>query len=212
MSDVDTSREAVERVAAVFDDDLLKILLALAAERDALRARVENLSRPVVAPAGHRPVMGSGFAPKGGGFAEIIVGGVRVPAQEILTPAEVHAALATARIEGAEEMREAVALLLADGRTAGADGVPRVGRQSRKKAAVILRDLRAMGVLAGPGEVVVPRDPTEAMLVAAGKSPDGVSARGGTDYLGRMLPRYWAAMIAAALLARATDMEASDGE
>lgn len=48
------------------------------------------------------------------------------------------------------------------------------------------------------GFVLVPVEPTEAMLIAAGATPDGVSPRGGKDYLRRMLPKYWRAMLAAA--------------
>lgn len=42
---------------------------------------------------------------------------------------------------------------------------------------------------------IVPIEPTEAMLLNAGKSPAGFSPRGGTDLLGRMLPKYYRAMI-----------------
>lgn len=38
-----------------------------------------------------------------------------------------------------------IANVLADGRTAGADGVPRVGRATRKKAHEVLDALRAAG-------------------------------------------------------------------
>lgn len=42
---------------------------------------------------------------------------------------------------------------------------------------------------------LAPEEPTEEMLVAAGKTPaGGPMPRGGTDTLGRMLPRYWKAM------------------
>lgn len=40
---------------------------------------------------------------------------------------------------------EIVAAVLADGRGAGADGKPRVGRQTRKKAQEVLAALRAAG-------------------------------------------------------------------
>ncbi len=52
--------------------------------------------------------------------------------------------------------------------------------------------------LAGDAHRVVPVEPTREMLIAAGASPDGVCARGGTDWHGKMLPRYWRAMLAAA--------------
>lgn len=47
---------------------------------------------------------------------------------------------------------EAVEFVLADGRGAGADGVPRVGRATRKKAQEVLSILRAAG-WRSPGEV-----------------------------------------------------------
>jgi hypothetical protein len=52
--------------------------------------------------------------------------------------------------------------------------------------------------LADQGLVVVPSTPTREMLLKAGATPDGISPRGGTDYLGKMLPKYYTAMIAAA--------------
>jgi hypothetical protein len=48
------------------------------------------------------------------------------------------------------------------------------------------------------GWVLVPREPTEEMLLRAGKTPDGVSCRGGIDWLGKMLPKYYKAMLSAA--------------
>lgn len=44
---------------------------------------------------------------------------------------------------------------------------------------------------------LVPVEASREMLLKAGASPDGVSPRGGTDYLGKMLPKYYAAMLAA---------------
>ena len=38
-----------------------------------------------------------------------------------------------------------IANVLADGRTAGSDGIPRVGRQTRKKAQEVANALRAAG-------------------------------------------------------------------
>ena len=52
--------------------------------------------------------------------------------------------------------------------------------------------------LEAEGLVCVPSTPTREMLLKAGATPDGVSPRGGTDYLGTMLPKYYAAMISAA--------------
>ena len=52
--------------------------------------------------------------------------------------------------------------------------------------------------LEAEGLVCVPSTPTREMLLKAGATPDGVSPRGGTDYLGKMLPKYYAAMISAA--------------
>jgi DNA-binding transcriptional regulator YdaS (Cro superfamily) len=46
-----------------------------------------------------------------------------------------------------EELVEVVGHLLADGRTAGADGVPRIGRQTQKKARQIITALcAALGI------------------------------------------------------------------
>lgn len=45
---------------------------------------------------------------------------------------------------------------------------------------------------------IAPLVPTEEMLLKAGKSPSGVSPRGGTDWLGKMLPKYYRAMMTAA--------------
>lgn len=47
------------------------------------------------------------------------------------------------------------------------------------------------------GWKLVPIEPTREMLIAAGATPDGVTPRGGLDYLGRNLPRYWQAMLSA---------------
>jgi hypothetical protein len=49
-----------------------------------------------------------------------------------------------------------------------------------------------------PGYKLAPEEPTEAMLVAAGATPAGVMPRGGVDRTRRMLPKWWAAMLAAA--------------
>jgi hypothetical protein len=48
------------------------------------------------------------------------------------------------------------------------------------------------------GWAVVPVEPTEEMLVAAGATPCSVSPRGGLDRLRKLLPLYWRAMLAAA--------------
>ena len=56
----------------------------------------------------------------------------------------------------------------------------------------------ALTAAAECGWALVPVEATEEMLQAAGATPNGVSPRGGIDWLGRMLPRYWAAMLAAA--------------
>lgn len=65
--------------------------------------------------------------------------------------------------------------------------------------------------LEASGAALVPVVATDAMLQAAGASPDGVSARGGIDWLGRMLPRYWAAMVAKTPYAQPPEAR-SDGE
>jgi hypothetical protein len=59
------------------------------------------------------------------------------------------------------------------------------------KAKAMLSALEAAGVR------LVPSEPSREMLLKAGATPDGVSPRGGTDYLGKMLPKYYAAMLAA---------------
>jgi hypothetical protein len=51
--------------------------------------------------------------------------------------------------------------------------------------------------LEAAGVRLVPSEPSREMLLKAGATPDGVSPRGGTDYLGKMLPKYYAAMLAA---------------
>lgn len=45
------------------------------------------------------------------------------------------------------------------------------------------------------GYALVPVEPNEKMLVAAGATPDGVMPRGGVDRLRKLLPKYWRAMI-----------------
>lgn len=54
----------------------------------------------------------------------------------------------------------------------------------------------SLAALEAAGVAFVPVVATKAMIQAAGASPGGVSVRGGIDWLGRMLPRYWAAMVA----------------
>lgn len=55
----------------------------------------------------------------------------------------------------------------------------------------------ALLALEAAGVRLVPSEPNREMLLKAGATPDGVSPRGGTDYLGKMLPKYYAAMLAA---------------
>lgn len=57
---------------------------------------------------------------------------------------------------------DVIASILADGRTAGANGVPRVGRATRKKAQQVLDAFRDAGL------AVVPVEPTEEMQVKSG--------------------------------------------
>lgn len=60
------------------------------------------------------------------------------------------------------------------------------------------RQMRAaLAAIRDAGYAVVPVRPTPEMLTAAGASPDGVGARGGVDWRGRMLPKYWTAMVTA---------------
>lgn len=54
-----------------------------------------------------------------------------------------------------------------------------------------------LAALEAAGVRLVPVEASREMLLKAGASPDGVSPRGGTDYLGKMLPKYYAAMLAA---------------
>lgn len=70
--------------------------------------------------------------------------------------------------------------------------------QSVRDVMPIAQALSDAGLLLPEGFVAVPREPTEAMLVAAGATPAGVMPRGGKDYMRRMLPLYWQAMIRAA--------------
>ena len=61
----------------------------------------------------------------------------------------------------------------------------------KPEAVEVLAAIEAAGVR------MVPAEATRGMLLNAGATPDGVSPRGGTDYLGKMLPKYYAAMLAA---------------
>lgn len=57
----------------------------------------------------------------------------------------------------------------------------------------------ALTALESAGYAIVPVEPTEKMLYAAGKTrPGNPAPRGGVDWLGKMLPKYYRAMIAAA--------------
>ena len=56
----------------------------------------------------------------------------------------------------------------------------------------------ALAAIEAAGWQCVPKEPTVQMLGAAGASPEGVTPRGGIDWLGRMLPKYWQAMLVAA--------------
>ena len=56
----------------------------------------------------------------------------------------------------------------------------------------------ALAAIEAAGWQCVPREPTVQMFGAAGASSGGVTPRGGIDWLGRMLPKYWQAMLAAA--------------
>lgn len=59
-----------------------------------------------------------------------------------------------------------------------------------------------LAALEAAGVRLVPVEATEEMLLNAGATPDGVSPRGGTDYLGKMLPKYYAAMLSASPYAK----------
>jgi hypothetical protein len=90
-----------------------------------------------------------------------------------------------------EELRTAIAAAIKEATSIG--GAPNkpcvIGHLSAADAA--LAALEAAGVR------LVPSEPSREMLLKAGATPDGVSPRGGTDYLGKMLPKYYAAMLAA---------------
>lgn len=58
---------------------------------------------------------------------------------------ESQSEVSEARIASYPTPEEVVASVLADGRTAGADGLPRVGRATRKKAHEVTRALREQG-------------------------------------------------------------------
>ena len=68
-----------------------------------------------------------------------------------------------------EEIADVIAPMLADGRTAGLDGVPRVGRQTRKKALAIADAILA-ALRAEPSAEEVERA-AEAVFMADGFVP-----------------------------------------
>jgi len=74
-------------------------------------------------------------------------------------------------------------------------------REAQRRSAVVTALCHLAADLDAEGLVVVPREPTWQMLVAAGATPNGATPRGGVDWLGGMLPRYWRAMLTAAPLA-----------